>query len=65
MNLRFLTLSALLFSTLALAQQPADEPNETALLDPATAVTTRAPADPFARDTYRITPVVCPFKGEI
>ena len=65
MKLRFLTLSALLLSSLALAQQPADEPNEAARMDPEMALTTPAPPDPFARDTYRVTPVVCPFKGEI
>jgi len=62
-------LSALLCATPALAQQAA---TETAMTDPADAATEAAlldeavtPPDLFARDTYRTTPIVCPFKGEI
>ena len=62
-------LSTLLISTLSLAQQPASETMAEDSVDPSLDGSamdeTLAPPDPFARDSYRVTPVVCPFKGEI
>ena len=60
-------LSALLPAAIALAQPAASETPDAAPAEPAlTVAEPQLPsADPFARDTYRTTPVVCPFKGEI
>lgn len=62
-------LSTLLISTLSQAQQPIAETMADALVDPlltdSAVEEPLAPPDLFARDSYRVTPVVCPFKGEI
>jgi pimeloyl-ACP methyl ester carboxylesterase len=59
------TLIALILSATALAQQAADESIDTTEPDALIAAAPPATPDPFARDSYRVTPVVCPFRGEI
>jgi len=58
----------------ALAQEPAEEVQPEAAVQPTTEAPLPAPedapivlpiSDPFARDTYRIDTVICPFRGKI
>jgi hypothetical protein len=64
---------SLLFLSLGLsAQEQNQEPDPgvraelpAALVEMPEAVPAQEPFDPFARDSYRIDPVVCPFKGDI
>lgn len=58
-------LAALLFSLSVLAQEPATITTEPEAIAEEQAAMPEPPADPFARDSYRIDPLVCPFKGEI
>jgi len=61
-----ITLLLLLVSMNAWAQEAPPETLEIIELDPAEDVVVEiTPLDLFARDTYRIDTIVCPFKGEI
>jgi pimeloyl-ACP methyl ester carboxylesterase len=59
--------ACLLLSVTAQAREsvPAEPAAETGIAEPVPADIETAPPDLFARDSYRIDPVVCPFKGQI
>jgi len=69
MNKTIALCSALLLCTTAAAQpsptDAADDPGPVAGIEITGVAEVPTPADPFARDSYRTVPVVCPFKGRV